>query len=198
MKKIVIKLCALLLLLVFVFSFVACESESAEPMLISDPILENASYLLGDTMGDYTLTDVNGVTYSFSEILSEKKALILNFWFINCGPCRMEFPYLEEAYNTYKEDIEVLAINCVGDSSKDIKAFAQEFGLTFPVIEGDYAWEKAMHIQGYPTTVVIDRFGKITMKHTGYVDSTETFENIFEFFTSDHYVATEVKDLNDI
>lgn len=199
MKTLISKSFCLVLSLLLVFLCVGCDSqEEPAAVLTPDPVLDDSSYSLGDTMGDYTLTDVKGDTYSFSELLKDKKAIVLNFWFVNCGPCRIEFPYLEEAYVNYQNDIEVLAINCVDENASDVADFATENGLSFPVIAGDTAWEKTMSIQGYPTTVVIDRFGTISMIHTGYIDSTETFEHIFEFFANDEYTPTLVKNLSDI
>lgn len=199
MKAVISKFACLALALLLVSLCAGCKAEEEHvPSLVSDAVLAESSYSLGDIMGDYTLTDVNGVSYKFSDLLKDKKAIVLNFWFINCGPCKIEFPYLEEAYGNYKDDIEVLAINPVGDSEADIKAFATENGLSFPVVAGDTAWEKTMSLTGYPTTVVIDRNGIVSMSHTGYIDSTETFESIFEFFTADDYTATVVKNISDI
>ncbi|MBQ2688209.1 MAG: redoxin domain-containing protein [Clostridia bacterium] len=194
MKKIAVLLSLLLL------AFCAgCSNNSEEALALTpDPVLSESRYTLGDKMGDYTITDVNGVSHNFSEILAEKKAIVLNFWFINCGPCRIEFPYMNEAYESLKADIEILAINPTGESEEDIKAFSEEMGLTFPVAVGDLEWNNAFYIQGFPTTVVIDRTGTISFMHTGYIDSTETFMDIFEFFISEDYTPTVVKNISDI
>lgn len=200
MKKIISRFICLVLSLLLVCLCAGCDAQN-EPesaTLVADAVLEESSYQLGDTMGDYTVTDVNGVTYRFSDLLKEKRAIVLNFWFIGCTPCKIEFPYLDEAYRNYSEDIELLAINCVGESEADIADFAVENDLSFPVVPGDVAWESAMRIQGYPTTVVIDRNGIVSLIHTGYIDSTDTFNDIFEFFTADDYTATLVKNISDI
>lgn len=195
--KSVFKFICLAFSLLFIFTCAGC-GEAQTPALAAEAPLEECRFTLGDTMCDFTVTDVNGVSHKFSDILKEKKALVLNFWFVNCGPCQMEFPYMNEAYEAYKSDLEILAINPVGDSEADIKAFAEEFGLSFPVAAGDIAWESAFALQGYPTTVVIDRTGVVSMVHTGYVDSTETFERVFEFFTDEAYTPTLVKNISNI
>ena len=199
--KTVSKIFCVLFCILSILCFAGCGS-TAEPesqvSLVANASLAESKYSLGDKMGDHTVTDVNGVSYKVSDLLKEKKVIVLNFWFINCGPCRMEFPYMEEAYQSFKEDIEILAINPVGDSEADIKAFAKDMGLSFPVIEGDENWNFAMGIQGYPTTVVIDRTGTVSFVHTGYIDSTETFNSIFEFFTDKGYTPTLVENISDI
>lgn len=201
MKSLFFKLTALALCTVLCVLCAGCVIQTPEERkggLVENPNLSVSYYRLGDSMGDYTITDVNGVEHSFSQILETKKAIVLNFWFINCGPCKIEFPYMNEAYQSFKDDIEILAINTVDENEAEIKAFAEENGLSFPVASGDMGWNQALAIQGFPTTVVIDRTGVVSMMHVGYIDSTDTFENIFEFFTDDAYTPTLVEDISDI
>lgn len=154
---------------------------------------------LGDVMYDLTVTDTEGTTYKLSELLAEKEAVVLNFWYLECTPCRAEFPYLQEAYEKYSDKIEVLALNPV-NTGKDaeVAEFKENLGLTFPVALCDPAWEDAMQLSSYPTTVVIDRYGTITLIHKGSVTNAQTFEDIFEFFSAADYVQTNVEDVEDI
>ena len=54
--------------------------------------LANVHYGLGDRLPDLTVTDCDGNRHSLNELLKQKKAVVLNFWYLNCGPCKMEFP----------------------------------------------------------------------------------------------------------
>ena len=148
-------------------------------------------------MGDYKLTDVNGNTYTFSELLATKKAIVLNFWFINCGPCQMEFPYLQAAADKYSNDIAVLAINPTDDRENQIKNYAINNGLSWPFIKGEQEWISAFSLQGFPTTVVIDRYGKIAFSHIGAVTEEGVFEDMFKYFVSDDYKHSIVKNINE-
>ena len=62
-----------------------------------EPDYSKDVYKLGSIVKDFSVTDVNGKTYKISELLKENKAVILNFWFIGCGPCKMEVPYMQQA-----------------------------------------------------------------------------------------------------
>ncbi len=166
--------------------------------LIANADLSASSYVLGDYMGDYTVTDTDGITHTFSEILKDKKAIVLNFWFVNCGPCKMEFPYLQKAYDLYSNDIEVIAINPVDNKASSIEKYAEQNELTIPMVVGDEAWATAFDLQGYPTTVVIDRYGLVAFMHMGSITEDGVFEKIFEFFGADDYKQTTVNDIDDI
>lgn len=70
--------------------------------------------------GDLNMLD--GSTKSFADYRG--KILVINFWYINCGPCIAEMPYLNDLVDKYSnEDIQFLALSF--DSKTDIKNFLQ-------------------------------------------------------------------------
>ncbi len=165
--------------------------------LLGTEDLENLRLGLGDVMADFRFTDIQGNTYQLSQLLQQKEAVVLNFWYLTCTPCRSEFPYLQKAYGEYSDKIEVLALNPVNvdaDSAEAIREYAQELELTFPMVQCNPQWEKVMNIKGYPTTVVIDRYGVITLIHTGGMTCTENFTDIFASFTGEDYRQQIVAD----
>jgi len=153
---------------------------------------------LGDVMFDFTVTDTNGTAHTLSELLQTKKAVVLNLWYVNCDPCKAEFPYLNEAYDKYANDIEILAINPEGDSEAAIADFVTEHALRFPTAKADAAWKDTIATLAYPTTVIIDRFGTVGLIHTGGIDSAKVFEDAFAYFVADGYVQTTVERITDV
>lgn len=159
--------------------------------------LADLSLELGGVFADLTVTATDGKEYKISELLKEKKAVVLNFWFENCGPCRTEFPFLNEAYEQYKDKLEVLALSPL-DNNDVVKAYKEEMGLNFPMAACDPQWEKVVGVKGYPTTIVIDRYGTMAFKHGSYVQDADTFKQIFEYFTADDYKQTVIESLDEI
>ncbi len=164
------------------------------------------SMSLGDMMCDFTVTagDTSATSstpateYTLSELLKTKKAVVLNFWFEGCGPCRAEFPYLENAYKQYADDIEVLAVNPYDGTAQSVMTYAANLGLTFPVVKGGEEWQSFLNLTSYPTTVVIDRYGMISMIHKGAVTEVGVFEKLFAHYTADDYVQQTVRNLSDL
>ncbi len=194
--KILLKIISITLCFVLLCFASGCGSAKAD--LTENPSLADSNYSLGDYMGDYTVTDVNGNSYTFSELLETKKAIVLNFWFINCGPCQMEFPYLQKAYNSYIDDIEIIAINPVDKKASSVEKYAKQNELTIPLAVGEEEWATAFGLKGFPTTVIIDRYGCIAFMHTGAVIEDGVFEKIFDYFTADNYKQTTIKNISDI
>ncbi len=198
MKNNIFKKFFIILICFCMLSFTACKEKVITPNLVKNADLTTSSYALGDFMGDYSVTDINGKTYTFSELLKTKKAIVLNFWYIDCIPCNMEFPYLQAAADTYSENVAVIAINPTTDKEKAIKKYAQENKLTFPVVKGPEAWITAFGIQAFPATVVIDRYGVVSFYHVGTITQDGVFEKLFKTFTARNYKQTIVKNLSDI
>ena len=153
---------------------------------------------LGDVMVDFSVTTVDGSTLNFVDMLAANKAIVLNFFYNECVPCQMEFPMLQQAYAQYADELVVVAMNPINTDAAATQALADSLGLTFPMALCEYGWETALHLQSYPTTVVIDRYGIISLIHTGSITEVGVFENIFAFFTAEDYVQTVVTDLDEI
>ena len=172
-------------------SFISLETS------VTDDFFTN-TYGRGDISGDFSLLDINGNNYKLSELLKTKKAVVLNFWFIGCAPCRMEFPYLQNAYAKYKDDIELIAINPLDGNNTTVSEYANQLGLEFPMSADIQNWIGSLNVTSYPTTVIIDRYGMISMIHSGAVTEDGVFEKIFEYYVSDNYVQSVVRNIGDI
>ena len=168
---------------------------------IDGEIEDFEGYSLGDVVKNYKFTDINGVERSVSEALSENDLLILNFWYVGCGPCREEFPTIISAYEKHSQSgVEIFAINDNGDAIGTIRDYrisynGQSVALPFPTIkpDGSGGYRRCELISAfggsaYPYSVFIDRAGMICYIYDGKIPSM-TLERLIEHFTSEYYVA---------
>ncbi len=155
--------------------------------VITDEQLGNAGSLkLGDVMYDFSYTLPDGTTKMLSEVLAEKDMVMLNFWFASCGPCATEFPYMEQAYQIYKEDAAVIALSYIDDNAA-VGAYQSSMGLTFDMAACNATWPGIFGFSNFPSTVVIDRYGVISLIEVGALTSLRPFTSIFEHFCGDDY-----------
>ena len=146
--------------------------------VISPTDHSQANYKIGSTMGDFTQTDTDGNTYNLYQLLKEKDLVILNFWFVNCGPCKAEFPYFE-AINEKYDNVQLLTMNHL-DSEKDILALREQMGVTFPMISENIGFQQGFGITAYPTTVFIAPNGKILKIKEGDFRNQAELETLIE------------------
>ena len=180
------------------------EAQGTVIRLSSAPITTGgfaSSYELGDVMYDFTITDVYGVRYTLSELLKTKDMVMLNFWYEQCSYCAAEFPYINTVYQDYQDKIEILAINDYPTDTVDtVKNYPSFLGedLQMPLFKigndvDDLTCSK-FQTEGYPTTVIIDRYGVITMIHAGAVTGESKWMNIFDHFIGDDYKQSLIED----
>ena len=144
---------------------------------------------LGDVMYDFTVTTPDGTAVTLSEMLQEKEAVLVNFWYTGCSWCVTEFPFMEEAYQMYQDKIGIVAVDPLGESNEAIAAFPGGNGLnlTFPLAACPTTWANTFSIAGYPTSVVIDRNGVIVLIEEGAITSLRPFTCLFDALTGDDY-----------
>ncbi len=151
-----------------------------------DENLAGASLGLGDVMYDFSVTTPEGETITLSEVLAEKKMALINFWYTTCTYCVAEFPYMQEAYEQYSEDVGIIALNPLEDNSV-IPGFQTQYDLNLPMAACPSSWSATFGISGYPTSVIVDRYGVITLIEVGGITSLRPFVSMFETFTADDY-----------
>ncbi len=128
---------------------------------------------------DFQLTDLDGKTRTLSDY--QGKILLINFWATWCPPCRAEIPDFVEVYASKKsQGLEILGVSVDNLSASDLKNFVRRMKINYPVA---LATEKI--ILDYrpgeyiPTTIVLDRKGRIRHKHVGQLDK-ETLLALFD------------------
>ena len=121
---------------------------------------------------DFTLKSRNGENIKLSELRGE--VVMLNFWASWCAPCRQEMPLLEGLYKKYSDlGFTLLAVNVEEDSSK-AEELLRDIPVTFPILyDNTNKVTKLYKVIAMPSTVIIDRDGKLRYLHRGYLPGYE-------------------------
>ena len=117
---------------------------------------------------EFTLNDLDGNPVTLSQFGGQP--VIINFWATWCGPCRIEMPHLQAAFEQHQEDGLVILALDQDEAPEDVAAFFyDEFGLTFtPLLDEGKAVAQNFGLVGtLPTSVFINPDGEITAIHRG-------------------------------
>jgi len=124
------------------------------------------------TAPDFTLHTMNGPNLRLAE--QRGRVVMVNFWATWCGPCREEMPQLNRLYQKYRSAGFVLLGVNVDDDTRKAADVAGKLGVTFPVLlDTDKAVSKLYDLSTMPSTVLIDRDGKVRYVHRGYLNGYE-------------------------
>lgn len=117
---------------------------------------------------DVALTDLTGKAVALSDFRG--KVILYNAWATWCPPCKQEMPTLQAYYEEHKEQGFVIVAIADGQSLEEVRAFAQDYRLTFPVWpDPEFLATKTFRINSLPTSFVIDREGTVRLTWTGAV-----------------------------
>jgi peroxiredoxin len=102
------------------------------------------------------------------------QVVMINFWASWCGPCRQEMPLLESIYKKYhKLGFTLLGVNVEPDSQA-ADEWLKVTPVTFPILyDKESKVSQLYEVAGMPSTVIIDRSGKLRVLHRGYKPGDE-------------------------
>ena len=140
--------------------------------LLAVTAIAPAAPATGSAAPDFTLKSDSGRNLKLSELRGE--VVMINFWATWCAPCREEMPLLNQLYEQYRKvGFTLLAINVDDDPAK-ARVMARKLGVSFPVLfDTDKRVSKLYDVAAMPSTLLIDRDGRVRYVHRGYVAGVE-------------------------
>jgi len=121
---------------------------------------------------DFTLRTMGGPNMRLAE--QRGRVVMINFWATWCGPCRQEMPQLSKLYDKYRGSGFVLMGVNVDDDVRNATEVAAKLAVSFPVLlDTDKAVSKLYDLSTMPSTVLVDRDGKVRYLHRGYLAGYE-------------------------
>lgn len=124
----------------------------------------------GETLAPFKERDMKGNKYNLKELAG--KVVVLNFWFINCPPCRREIPELNAVVAKYKDNKDVVFLAIALDDKSALADFLKETPFDYNIVDNGRFTAQQYGINLYPTHVVVDRRGKILFHTSGLGSGT--------------------------
>ena len=91
---------------------------------------------------------------------------VLNVWATWCPPCVVETPGFVDLQAEFEGDVRFVGIS-VDESAQPVHDFAARYGVTYPLLVGPNRAGPPVPAPVLPTTLVIDRQGRVRLRHEG-------------------------------
>lgn len=148
--------------------------------------------IIGEEIPDFTVTTTDGEDVTLSELVATHEVTVLNIFTSWCGPCKKEFPAMQQVYEKYPDKIAILALSDEEDDTLDVLTkYKQDLGLTFMVARKEGKAE-SIPLGGYPTSVILDRNGKVVFCQSGTMPEEDIVEKLYTSFMGDDYDGSPV------
>lgn len=156
-------LCILAAALVLLLALTGCQSSAGEA-----PAQDDSAAAGFEPFTTFQAQDFDGSPFT-EDMFRDHAVTVFNFWFTGCIYCIQEMPELESLSHEWAEKDAALYGVCVdAGQTEELDELARQIlsdnGVTYPnlsVGEGSAFWDYIDGIYGYPTTILIDREGKI-------------------------------------
>ena len=166
------------------FSLLGRNTPSGEPSEATPAIMASSVRYDSKTQRliDFRLPDLDGNPVKLSEM--DADYVLLDFWGTWCKPCKESIPKLVELQTVYgAKTLRVVGIASeeVGTSPQSqvasVDEVARTMGINYPLLMSGLdgkpcPLQEALHIQAFPTMILVDRTGKILWRGTGAETST--------------------------
>ena len=132
---------------------------------------------------DLTLLDWDGNEVHLSDYFG--KPIVLNFWAHWCGPCQMEMPEFNAAYEELEGEVTFLMVHMCA-AVDDGKEKVSEGGYTFPVVFDTESTAAYIYgVNAYPTSFFLDADGNVQAYYVGMMDRSLLQQGIDLIYTAE-------------
>ena len=184
-KRVAKNALAFALAVVLSFSLSACANDSLADQFRAG---DNKNYIAGDgTVSEFAEANRgepvvwSGPTESGGLLKSDQLTgvvVVMNFWYAGCAPCRAEAPDLVAVNNMFVgKNVQFVGVN-VRDTAETARAFDRNFSITWPSIidaqsgSAVLAFTGVVTPQAVPTTLVIDKQGRVAARVLGQIEKS--------------------------
>jgi peroxiredoxin len=131
-----------------------------------------ANIVPGVVAPNFVLNSSTGKPISLADLKGQ--VVLINFWASWCGPCRQEMPILDQLYHSYQAaGFTLIGVN-VEPNASDAQKFLKGTPVSFPILFDPKSMVSQLYeVSGMPSTIIVDRNGKIAYVHHGYKPGDE-------------------------
>jgi len=147
-----------------------------QPKVVADTAIENQPA----NLENISFRNQDGEQINLSD--QKGKVVFINFWATWCPPCKAERPSINDFYNKFKDqkDLIFLIVDIDNKMEQSLK-YIRDNKLQLPVTVADTPIPDFLLGNSVPTTVVIDKTGAIVFRHEGMADYNDhEFQNFIE------------------
>jgi thiol-disulfide isomerase/thioredoxin len=120
---------------------------------------------------DISMFDASGRAVKLSDFRGQVVAL--NFWATWCEPCKVEIPLMKQFQEGYRDQgFTVLGVSVDEKGWNAVKPFAAAMSINYPIFIGGQE-DSGRYGDSVPTTVIIDRAGRVAAVHIGLCNRNE-------------------------
>jgi cytochrome c biogenesis protein CcmG/thiol:disulfide interchange protein DsbE len=128
-------------------------------------------------MPDLVMGQLDGGTWRLAD--HRGQVVLVNYWATWCVPCWEETPGLIRlSKNLGPKGLAVVGVAIDEGGTEKVKKFVDEFQVPYPVVLPERMSQIEFGMQGVPTTILVDRHGRVAKTYVGAVRQADFSEDV--------------------
>lgn len=128
------------------------------------PSIEEERIQLDENLS-WDILDLNGKKLNLTDFGGKVK--FINLWATWCPPCVGEMPEIQELYNQFKDNKEVVFLMISDENISKISTFIAKKEYTFPVFQSISNTPVGFRSNSIPTTFILSKDNKLVSRTVG-------------------------------
>ena len=134
---------------------------------------------------DFTATDCHGTEVHLFDILDGGQYVLIDFFFVNCGPCQQATPKVVESYYAMGCNMHDVFYMEISDRDSDAacQTWCQNYGVEYPTISGPAGGSgicNTYQIGAFPTVILIAPDRSIVINDLWPINNAQTIITALE------------------
>ena len=136
-----------------------------ENRVVKALVIKEPSTKEGDAAPPFTVQDMDGKEYSLESLRG--KVVVLNFWFVECRPCIMEMPRLNELVEKYQDRDDVIFLAIATNPKEKVEKLLKKHAFNYQIIPDREDLIEEYGVETFPRHIVIDQDSRIAFSTLG-------------------------------
>ena len=131
---------------------------------------ESTAFVTGKKTKLFKVKDIEGNTIDLRD--PKGKIIVMNFWFINCPPCKREIPDLNELVAEFGSDSNIIFVAVALDDKAALQQFVKTSPFRYQIVDNGRFFAQDYGVKYYPTHAIFDGEGKVYFHTSGLAHNT--------------------------
>ena len=136
------------------------DDKVVKAMVVKEPSIKE-----GDAALPFTVQDLDGKEYSLESLRG--KVVVLNFWFVECRPCIMEMPRLNELVEKYQDRDDVVFLAIARNPKEKVEKLLKKHAFNYQIIPDRKDLIEEYGVETFPRHIIIDQEANIAFSTLG-------------------------------
>jgi thiol-disulfide isomerase/thioredoxin len=129
----------------------------------------------GKKLPSFEAVSLSGDTVNLESV--NAKVILIDFWYMGCGPCRESLPSMVRLYDKYRDSgLVIIGMNPFDHQKQDkLRSVVSALRITYPIVLCPNEYPLLCGVDGYPCMYFLDSEKRVFAAMFGFGEQTAAY-----------------------